>query len=64
MTRENRFELATQLADTALELSAVTGVLVGLPRPEQLLADAQARVAEVFLGREAVGVHREVALQM
>jgi hypothetical protein len=64
VAREDRFELAAQPADTALEFGALTGVLKDLPRPEQLLADSQAGFAEVFLGREAVGVHREVALQM
>jgi hypothetical protein len=53
-----------QLADAALELGAVSGVLVDLPRPEQLVADVQARLAEFLLGGETVGVHGEVALQM
>ena len=64
VTGEDRFELASQLADAALELGSVAGVLKDLPGPEQLLADSQAGLAEILLGGEAVGVHREVALQM
>jgi hypothetical protein len=37
---------------------------VDLPCPEQLLADLQARLAEVLFGCEAVGVRGEVALQV
>src|ERR1044072_3375259 len=61
---EERLQIAAQLAGTALEVGAVAGVLVDLPGPEQLLADPEARFAEVFLGREAVGVRGEVALQV
>src|SRR5258708_2622623 len=38
---QDGFELALQHRDAALELWAFTGVLVDLPRPEQLLADGQ-----------------------
>ena len=61
---KERLELAAQRADAALEFTAVAGVLVDLPRPEQLRADAQPVLAEFVLGGEAVGVGGEVALQM
>jgi hypothetical protein len=39
-------------------------VLEDLPGPEQLLADAQARLAECLLGSEALGVRLEVTRQV
>src|SRR5439155_17964990 len=57
----DRLELAPQRADAELELAAVAGVLEDFPGPEQLLADAQARLAEGLLGCESVGVGLEVA---
>jgi hypothetical protein len=48
----------------ALQFAALAGVLVDLPRPEQLVADAQAVLAELFLGAEAVGVGGEVAREV
>jgi hypothetical protein len=39
-------------------------VLVDLPRPEQLLADPQALLAEGLLGGKPFGVGLEVAAQM
>jgi hypothetical protein len=60
---EDRLELAAQLADAALELCAVAG-LVDLPRLEPLIADAQTGLAEFLLRREPFGVRGEVALQL
>jgi hypothetical protein len=59
---EDWLELAPQPQDAALQLGALAGVLVDLPRPEQLVADAEAVLAEFALGAEAVGVRGEVAL--
>ncbi|MDP8909659.1 MAG: hypothetical protein M3N47_11220 [Chloroflexota bacterium] len=64
MAGEDRFEVAAQGAGAARELGLVAGVLVDLPGPEQLLADPEARLAEVFFGGETFGVRGEVALQM
>ena len=61
---QDRLELAPQPADAELQFAAVAGVLVDLPRPEQLVADPQAVLAELVLGAEAVGVGGEVALEM
>jgi hypothetical protein len=59
-----RFELALQQPHATLELLAVAGVLEDLPRPEQLLADGQAGLAELTLDAAAFGVEGEVALQV
>jgi hypothetical protein len=61
---EDRLEFTMWLADAALELGAVGGVLVDLSGPEQLVADVQAGFAEFLFGGETVGVHGEVALPM
>ena len=56
--------MALQMADRALELAAVMGVLVDLPGAEHALAELEAVLAELFLGGEAFGVRGEVALQV
>src|SRR5439155_17954408 len=61
---QDRFELALQLPDAALELGAVAGVRVDLPCPEQLVADAQASLPDLFVAAAALGVELKVALQM
>jgi hypothetical protein len=61
---QDGLELAAQRADAALELAAVGGVLVDLPRPKQLLAGSEAVLAEFLLGGEPVGVGGEVALEV
>jgi hypothetical protein len=48
----------------ACELAAVVGVLVDLPGPEDALAQAQAVLAELFLGGHAFGVRFEVACEV
>ncbi len=59
-----RSPLALQRPDAALELRAVAGVLEDLPRPEQLVADSEAVLAELFVDAAAFGVEGEVALQV
>src|SRR3954447_23149727 len=61
---DDRLQFALQRADAALELAAVAGVLVDLPGPEELVAEPQAVLAELFLGAAALGVEGEVALQV
>jgi hypothetical protein len=61
---DDRLELALELTDLELELAAVTGVLVDLPRPEHALADPLAVLAELFLGDHAFSVRFEVACEV
>src|SRR5687768_6135914 len=61
---QDRLELSPQPQHAALQFAAVAGVLVDLPRPEELVADPEAVLAEFLLGAEAVGVGGEVALEM
>ena len=64
MLAQHGFELALQYADAAFELGAVAGVRVDLPGPEQLLADLQAGLADLFVAGAAFGVKLEVALEV
>jgi hypothetical protein len=61
---QDRLEFAAQRADAPLELWAIAGVLVDLPRPEELLADPQAVLGELLFDAKAVGVGLEVSAQM
>jgi hypothetical protein len=56
--------LVSQATHGASQLPPVVGVLEDLPGPEDALAQGEAVLAELPLGREAFGVGLEVALQV
>jgi hypothetical protein len=47
---QDRLELSTEQPDPAFEFFGFPGVLVDLPTPEQLIADAESGLAELTLG--------------
>lgn len=61
---QDRLEFVLQRSDAPLELCALTGVLEDLPRPEDLVADPEAVLAELLVGAAALGMKGEVALQV
>ncbi len=51
-------------ADRALELCSLTGVLEGLPGPEDAFAESEAVLPELLLGREPFGMRLEPSTKM